>query len=182
MVDGLSTICLIKEPQVADSFTTAPKKEKHQALQSNYLGQIEISLWIAAYTLDRRFKLDYISKKGIELCLRAITRILMKSGYTIEQVKSTLYIEFVYYRNFKRGYRMTTSKPIGWWNEKEGCGLLARVGQRLAHLKASTANIEHTFSSIKSIQGDNRSCISRELIIHTARIKIYHKDGRDEWQ
>lgn len=144
------------------------------------LTRSEFALYLAAYALDRRYKIDWITAKGIQLVIEAIIRIAVQSGATIEQVKASIFLEFDYYKNFHGEYKMTDMEPISWWNERNKCGVLATVGSRLAHLKASSANIERTFSSLKFIQNDYRLNMSESTLLHTARIKLSLKDEQTE--
>lgn len=144
------------------------------------LGRNELGLYLAAYALDRRYKLDYITPKGIELIIEAIACIAVKSGATLEQVKASIFLEFEYYRNFRGEYKMTELGPVAWWSERNKCGILSTVGLRLAHLKASSANIERTFSSLKYIQNDYRLNMLESTLLHTARVKLWLKDEERE--
>lgn len=80
----------------------------------NYLGK-DFNLLLKAYALDRRYNLDYITPKGIELCHRTIIRIREDSGATLEQAKSTIFLEFDHYKRFKNNYKMTNCRATYRW-------------------------------------------------------------------
>lgn len=153
-------------------------------------GRAELGLCLAAYALDRRYKLNYLTPDGIELVMETIGYLAVRSGATLDQVLATIKLEFEYYKNYRSEYKMTSRKPIEWWSGKSFCGILSRVGLRLARLKASSANIERTFSSVKFIQGDHRLRLSGSSLLHLARLKISLKnetstervDPSEEWE
>lgn len=137
----------------------------------------ELGLWLASYALDRRYKMDYLTEEGKKLCFETIALLAVKTGTTLQQVKATLLLEFDYYTKFRNQYKPTTSKPEEWWQARLSSGPLAQVGLRLAHLKASSANIERAFSSVKYIQGDYRLNLSNSTLLHVSRLKISTKNS-----
>lgn len=143
----------------------------------NKLGRDELGLYIAAYTLDRRYKLDFLTEDAIELAFEAISRISIKSGATVEQIQKSLFLEFNHYRTFEPPFTASNEIPISWWSERASTSPLSCIGLRIANLKASSANIERTFSTLKYIQGDYRLNLGRETLLHSARIKIAIKDA-----
>lgn len=138
-----------------------------------YLGRDEFALFIAAYAMDRRYKLDYLTDAALDRCFEALALIILRKGRaTLDQVMRSLKLEFDYYKAFACGFGETSENQIQWWSERTDCSLLSGVGLRIAYLKASSANIERTFSSLKFIQGDYRLSLSRETLLHTARVRI----------
>lgn len=152
----------------------------HFDLTSKYwwtFGLEQMGLHIAAYVLDRRNNMDYITDDGVDLALESITRIALKSGVTLRKCESYLVEEFEYYIENTGGYGPMEpgQSVVDWWMERQSNGPLAKVALRLAHLKASSANIERVFSTVKHIQGGKMS-ISPETLVHIGRLRIAAKD------
>lgn len=140
------------------------------------LDNYELGLWLASYALDRRYNMDYLTDEGKKLCFEAIALVAVRSRATLEQVTASLFLEFNYYARFEGEYKPTLSEPKVWWPSRMSSGLLAQVGLRLAHLKASSANIERAFSSVKYIQGDCRLNLATHTLLHVSRLKIRSKN------
>lgn len=65
------------------------------------------------------------------------------------------------------------------WTDRLENGILARIGLKFAHLKfahlkASSANIERTFPSLKLIQGLSRVNLSMSSLVSICRVKMLH--------
>lgn len=140
-------------------------------LNEQYLGE-EFGLFLAAYVLDRRSKMDFITVEGLKLCLKTISAISIKSGTRFNLVQCAMFVEFEDFKNFRGDYKMTEQKSSDWWKDRNGGGLLSTVGSRLANLKSSSTNLERTFSSVKYIQGGYRLSFSAKNLLHLVRMKI----------
>lgn len=139
----------------------------------------ELGLYIAAYVLDRRFRIDYVTAEGLKLGLKSMASVAVKTGVTLDDVKRSMFYEFQCYQDFKHHFSMTDQRPTEWWKARKDRGsILSSVGYRLANLNASSANMERTFSSIKYIQGDYRLNLSHSTLLHSARIKISLKEDK----
>lgn len=137
------------------------------------IGREEFGLFVAAYALNRGHNLNYITEDGVDLLLDTIIRIAARSGATLSMVSSSLIEEFEVYRNFLDDYAiLDDGNSAKWWTNRLGSGLLAKVAIRLANLKASSTNIERTFSTLKGIQGGSRSNLSISSLIDICRVKI----------
>lgn len=145
-------------------------------------GEAEFGLLLAAYALDRRYKLDYINENGWYLVLKSITRVAIISKITMRRVKACLNEDFERYRNFEDEYGtcLNQKDQVKWWTDRVSSGILSRVGIRLAYLKASSANIERTFSTIKNIQGNCRMRLLPSTLLDIARLKISYIDEPDD--
>ena len=143
------------------------------------IGREEFGLLLASYALDRRTKIDYVTEDGIRLCVEAITRMALRAGVTLARCKAAVSVEFRYYRQFRSEYTMTDLRATRWWLDRISTGVFSQLALRIAHLKASSANIERMFSSIKYIQGDSRLNMSSTTLVHTARVRIAMKDERN---
>lgn len=143
-------------------------------LDPKRISREEFGLLIASYALNRSHEWRYITEDGADLALEAITRIAIRSGATLARVKSSLVDEFETYRNFGDDYVMpdVESDPAKWWSERLGNGLIAKLAIRLAYLKASSTNIERTFSTLKGIQGGGRLNLSISSLVDICRVKI----------
>lgn len=138
------------------------------------IGREELGVYIAAYALNRSHCLRYLTEDGIDLALEAIARIGARSGVTLERVRSGLIDEFEVYRNFGDNYSVPSNdgNPAKWWVDRLGNGLLARIAIRLSNLRASSTNIERTFSTLRGIQGQSRFNLSISSLIDICRVKI----------
>lgn len=146
------------------------------------LGRAEFGLYIAAYILDPRFKLAYVTEEGVGLALEAITRIAVKSGIKLETVESCLADDFETYNHnvSKSAAEGNIVGPARWWNTRMIGVMLGRVAIRLANLKASSANIERTFSTVKYIQSGGRLNFDTSTLVDIARLKISFQQEEEE--
>lgn len=143
----------------------------------------ELSLFIAAYILDHRFNQYYITTDGLDLGLVEIIKTAIRSGANVANLQLVMFEQLSNYTSRREtfGSSSPNEAPVKYWLDRLGHGALPLVGLRLAHLKASSANIERTFSTIRYIQGSNRLNFSIENLINIARIKISTaKDCSDE--
>lgn len=139
------------------------------------IGRVEFSLYIAAYVLDPRFKLAYVTDEGIGLAFEAITRIAVKSGVALQTVKSCLAEDFEIYKQNMHN-EIGQVQPGSWWENKMIGAMLGPVGVRFAHLRASSANIERTFSTVKYIQSGSRLNFLPSTVVDMARLKISYQE------
>lgn len=134
------------------------------------LNNDEFNLLLAAYALDPRFMQNYLTEDGIDLALRGISIIATKMGNSWEFIMDVLRPEFEDYVLRKVTVEMKKSASI-WWSRRK-VGALRIIALKLSHLKASSANIERTFSSLKYIQGPYRLNLSLPRLIDIGRIRI----------
>lgn len=132
----------------------------------------ELGLYIAAYVLDRRNKMRYITEDGLWLALETMAFIVQSSA-PLQRIKSSLIDEFEAYRNLREDYALEDAEnnPVKWWSKRPS-SILMQVAIRLAHLKASSTNIERTFSTFKQIQGGSRINLSLSSLVDIGRLKI----------
>lgn len=156
--------------------------------QSRY-GIDDISLYLAAYLLDRRNKMAFITDGGILHALCAISRIAIKSSKANDidpnEMTTTIVNEFKCYKESRGEYasfdaQSQENDQKTWWKNRLCCGTMARVGLKLAHLKSSSSNIERTFSSIKTIQGTSRLNMKADTLKKLSQLKVAGKDILDE--
>lgn len=154
---------------------TAARKAFLSYFNVNKIGREEFGLYIAAYVLDPRFKLAYVTDSGVGLAFEAITRMAIKSGIALQTVKSCLADDFeTYKQNICKDVK--TVEPGPWWANKMIGAILGPIGVRLAYLRASSANIERTFSTVKYIQSGSRLNFLPSTIIDLARLKIAYQE------
>lgn len=141
-------------------------------------GEAEFGLLLAAYALDRRYRLNYMNENGRYLVLKSITRVAIISKITMKRVESCLNEDFERYRHFEDEYgtSLDDKDQVKWWSDRVSSGILSKVGIRLAHLKASSANIERTFSIVKNIQGNCRTRLLPSTLLDIAQLKISYID------
>lgn len=139
----------------------------------------EFDLLLAAYAMDRRYKLDYLTENAIDSALSYILNIGVKSGLDLMRAKRVLVPEFESYCQFEHEYAAEARKDetaAEWWSKRNDSGRLQQVALRLAYLKSSSANIERTFSALKYIQGSWRMNFCVDKMRDIARIRIDEKD------
>lgn len=136
--------------------------------------QDEFSLIIAAYCLDRRFKMDYLTEVAIERAFLQIRIIARRSGYSSSALK-LLSRNFVSFCRQEGEYSKIPNEgqsSLDWWQSIPRRGVLKDIGIRLANLKSSSANCERTFSEIKQMQCPNRANYSMETLERMMTVKL----------
>lgn len=145
------------------------------------LGCDEIGLMIAAYFLDRRYKMDFIALEGTELVLETVAKIAALSGLSVAKLNLLLYPEFTRFYKQESPFdkiAIEDQPALTWWTEMPDSSVLKDVALRLAALKSSSANIERVFSVIKIFQSPVRTNFSLETLENIARSKL--SVGQDE--
>lgn len=134
----------------------------------------EFGLLLAAYLLDRRYKLDYLTDEAIKMALVSIVEVATKSGLDIRSANRKLLPELHDYCAFEDDYATDPGEEnaIEWWKKRHDSGRLQQVALRFACLKSSSANIERTFSAMKYVQGCWRMNLSNETMKDLVRIRI----------
>lgn len=163
--------------------TIAARKSFLWYFNTTRLSSPEFGLYLAAYILDPRFRADYVTPDGAYLALEAIVKVGVKTGITMQVLQSTvIYQDFDNYRNFVDCYLPVdmSQKAAAYWREKTNLSPLARIAIRLANLRATSANIERTFSTLSYIQGKNRTQLRKQTFAHMGRIKLTLKDMPDD--
>lgn len=139
----------------------------------NKLNNDEFGLLLAAYAIDPRSLLNFLTEDTIDLVLEILVKIALKSGCNMDTIKKLLLPEFEeYILGIETFSTVTVNSASEWWTERRDSGALRSIALRLANLKASSANIERTFSTLKYIQGSNRLNLSLELFIDIGRVKL----------
>lgn len=138
------------------------------------LNNAEFGLLIAAYALDPRYALEYLTVDGQVLALETLTNIAISCGCSSEDIKNKLAPQFEAYTSSlaPSNRRITNQKAVDWWRTQSDSGALRAIAIKLTSLKSSSANIERTFSTLKYIQGSNRLRLSLKTLIDIARIKV----------
>lgn len=156
-----------------DEFTMSGITTFLAYFNSKRLGH-NLNLLLTAYHLDRRNKMDFITKSGSEKVLLTLTRLAQTLGYSKGQIENDLVDDFKNYTE-QRGQLGSLSSddqsPEEWWDAIAGCPTIKRIALRVVRLKASSANIERTFSAMKYIQGPNRHNFSLKTLKDMARIR-----------
>lgn len=67
-----------------------------------------------------------------------------------------------------------------WWAERRGCEALQSIALRLAQLKASSTNIERTFSTLKFIQGSHKPRSITKKLVELVRVKLHNCNKTEE--
>lgn len=142
----------------------------------------EFGLLLAAYALDRRHKLDYLTHDGRELVLRSLIRLAKRSEISRLAISSVLIDEFEQFsrqENVFGDIATTGETALQWWSGRPD-GPLKTVAIRLASMRASSANIERVFSVIKLIQGQVKTRYDAETLVHIVRAKLAQEEDPDE--
>lgn len=168
----------------SDRFAIAALTAFFDHFNRDKLGDSEYNMLLAAYFMDRRYKMDYITDDGIEAVLKALGVVANLSGLPSISSES---IELALYDNFRqfcdqRGPLSKkadpTMKPSEWWKaQPDSVGILRVVGMRLGNLKATSANIERIFSIIRLTQGLNRTNYKIETLKSIVRGKLSMLQG-----
>lgn len=135
----------------------------------------EFGLCIAAYILDRRHNLDYITEDGIDLALGSVTLVAMKSDVSSETIEKSLVPEFNNYCLWKGKYgrpAKISETALDWWSSLRDRGSFEEVAIRIARLRSSSANIERTFSILKLVQGYSRTNFNIETLLNLAKVRV----------
>lgn len=146
------------------------------------LGEEEMNLMLAAYAMDRRYKLDYLTPHSIEKVLQAVWTVATKSGFSPRVNTEILTVEFYLFIQQKGDFHKkaeTQTTASEWCSKMPDVGVLRKVALRLADLKSSSANTERIFSILKLIQGPNRTRLSLETMEDIARAKNDVTDAND---
>lgn len=139
----------------------------------------EFGLFLAAYVLDRRYNLDYITKDGIDLAFGAVILVAIKTDVTREKMEQSLLHEYNNYVLWKGKYGRPARKnetAIDWWSSLRDRGVFEEVAIRIARLRSSSANIERTFSILKLIQGHSRTNFNIETLVNLAKVRVAEDD------
>lgn len=153
------------------------------------MGREEFGVLLAAYALDRRSRLHFLTEDAIDLVLETVLEIAAKTGLKKRLIDASLTDEFDSYCLGLDDYSETacdSENAVQWWTRQSNSGSLRRIAMRFAYLRASSANIERTFSTLKYIQGSNRLNLSLENMKNLASIKIsnsgdYDSRDMDDW-
>lgn len=149
---------------------------------SKKLGQ-NFNLLLTSYYLDRRNKLDFITKSGREKVLLTLTRPATQLGYSRGQIENDLVEEFKNYSSQRGELGSLPEEDQSseeWWDRIAGCLTMKRIALRVVRLKASSANIERTFSAMKYIQGSHRHAFSLKTFTEMARIRVSETVEEDD--
>lgn len=144
------------------------------------LGEFQYGLMLAAYFLDRRYKMDFITDTGIELVLRTLGQIASMSSLSGSSSRAT---EEALYSGFSQYCKQLGSlsrpapadmKPSVWWlDQPDDLGILKIVGVRLGCLHSSSANLERVFSILRFTQSLNRTNYNLETLTSLTRTKLW---------
>lgn len=140
-----------------DSFLTyiCPKK----------LGD-ELYLILAAYCIDRRNKVDYLTDYAFTKIFIQL-RLIAKKSRCSERALNMLAFNFKQFCRQEGEYSKLPEEDttaLDWWRSVDSSSSLKRVAMRLSCLKPSSANTERQFSDIKQAQGLNRTNYSIETL------------------
>lgn len=137
----------------------------------------EMGLLMAAYFLDRNYKMDYITEEGSIKVYKTIIRVARLSGFNRSALSSDLAHEF---DAFCRQEGTFGSLPLPgetaaqWWSRTPDVapGVLRRVALRITGLQASSANMERIFSHLKYIQSPNRLRFNLSSLLDIAKVRV----------
>lgn len=115
--------------------------------------------------------------------MKTIIQVAINSDISIKRLDTTLISDIEAYRGqeceFKR--EDANCKPREWWSKRTAAGPLTQVALRFADLRASSANIERTFSVVRGIEGLNRAGFVLTTLRDIARLKINLKDSNKNY-
>lgn len=151
----------------------------------NKLGEDEFGLFLAAYILDPRNKLNHMTEDAIDLALKSIIKIAeFKNKTSKRTIVTSLIPEFQSYCAFEGKYGKVTVEDtdvLDWWSKLHDCAALGEVACRIAGLRSSSSNIERTFSTLKLIQGYSRMNFALETLVNFGKIRFGQKESLREF-
>lgn len=139
------------------------------------VGDYEFAIFLAAYSLDRRNKFDYITEDSHDSIVEAILRLGMNQGISSAELEKSLlpeYTKFVKQEGIHSRLQTVTEKASIWWKNQPNFGILRNIPLRFANLKSSTANTERLFSTLKYIQGSHKTNLHISTLENIARCKL----------
>lgn len=142
------------------------------------LGYEEFSLMLAAYTMNRIYKCDFITEDGLDLVSDVLLDIGTRSGCDVGVITD----EFAKYCSRKGFYSQSQPESMNaseWWSKSHGRADMKLVGCRISHLRSSSANIERTFSALRWFQGQRRTRLHVSTLMHISRIKIFQNHDQE---
>jgi len=159
-----------------DPFTICAIDSFFEYFNEDKIGELEYGLLVASYFLDRRYKMDFVSKRGALHALETIGTIASYCGISSDMINSQLYDELKQFSNQQNQFGQSAREdemPSIWWKSRIRDGsLLKIVALRLAHLRCSSANIERIFSVIKLMQGLCRTNYNMSALTNIGRVKL----------
>lgn len=161
-------------------FAMAAVKAFLKYFNKDKLGEGQLGIMLTAYFLDRRYKMDFITRAGAALVLKTLCQIAKASGCKREVIELILYSEFEQYCNQEGEFSRLANqfeRAHDWWTKRNSDrGILRRLALRFANLKSSSANIERCFSVIRLTQGVVRANYNLSTLTSLGRAKIFMLD------
>lgn len=146
------------------------------------LNEDGLGIMLAAYLLDPRNSMNYVTEEGAKLVLKTLYDLALTMKYTLKQVGSSLGMEMKAYYT-RTGFFSAKVEPNQsaemWWRAQPNFGLLKFLALRVVTLRSSSANIERLFSVLKVIQGPNRLRFALRSLTSIARTKIANRLAED---
>lgn len=149
---------------------------------SSKLTEDGLGIMIAAYFLDKRNLMNYVTQCGCVLVLETLYNLARNMGYTIQQIGLSLDQELQAYINQDGSFSQKTSPDEAaevWWQRQPDVGILKSLALRVVSLRSSSANVERLFSTMKVIQGTNRHRLALETFTRVARARISNRWSED---
>lgn len=137
-----------------------------------------LGIMVTAYFLDKRNKMNYITKQGGVIVLQTLFNLARGMGYSCEQISQTLGAELHSYWSQEGSYRRNADRgesAENWWRNQPDIGILKALALRIVSLRSSSANIERVFSATKSIQSPNRHRFSLATLTSIARARVTNR-------
>lgn len=138
------------------------------------LGDSEFDLLLAAYCLDPRYNLVYLTDDALDRATEMILKIAVKSGLNSPSDHKCLVQELSkYFLNCGSNCQEAKEHSFAyeWWKFFDS-GILSSVASRVTSLKSSSGNIERTFSLLKHIQSPTKNMMSIDTLTCLGRVKI----------
>lgn len=171
----------IFESDWADNFNLSSVTAYLNYVCPRKLKNDEFALLLTAYALDARFKQDFLTEDGIDLVLKLLGELALKWGHSINFVKYQLRPEFDNFILRKGDFSAENNESaLSWWLERKELSALRVLALRIARLKASSANIERTFSTLKYIQGPQRPRFYTAKLVEVGRVKLSNTNRVDD--
>lgn len=143
------------------------------------LAEEELHLMLAAYFLDRRYCMNYVTKKGRIVVSRVVFNLAIASGVFSNAESQTLYSNFRDFCSQKGPLSRKASREesaLEWWSEQSNLIALKVIGIRLANLRSSSANLERVWSSLRYVQQPASTNYDQDTLICIMRTKTYLQD------
>lgn len=164
---------LIKEVEDSETF----KPVALEAFLKHFV-RLDLGLLLMAYALNPNHKLEWLSRKAIDIIKPKLLEVLIWSecDYNLAVLKNELNSYFQWIAA-NRDEQVFISDVAAWWREQSWT-YLSLVGQRMANCHASSANTERIFSALNRIVSPMRNRLSIGTIMDLITVHMSNKSRK----